>query len=91
MVFKLSQSPEEEFSGDETIANIIDRAIEREKDAVLFFTGIRKALKADPLVEIPARRTDPVRLLERERRYDAQWFAALAKERDIETILKRVV
>jgi len=44
VIFKLSRSPEEEFTGRETIEEIIDRAIEREQDAVLFFTGIRKAL-----------------------------------------------
>jgi rubrerythrin len=47
VVFKLSQTPEEEFKGGETIENIIDRAIEREKDAVLFFTGIHRALKGE--------------------------------------------
>ncbi len=45
VVFKLSRSPEEEFTGREGIEEIIDRAIEREQDAVLFFTGIRKALR----------------------------------------------
>jgi len=45
IIFKLSRSPEEEFTGRETIEEIIDRAIEREQDAVLFFTGIRRALR----------------------------------------------
>ncbi len=44
VIFKLSREPEEEFTGRETIEEIIDRAIDREQDAVLFFTGIRKAL-----------------------------------------------
>ena len=52
-----------------------------------FWDAARKALKSDPLVEIPSRRNDPVRLLARAKAYDADWFAALGKERDMGRLL----
>lgn len=55
-----------------------------------FWDAARKALKSDPLVDIPVRRNEAIRLLESEKRYDAAWFSALAAERDIDTILRCV-
>lgn len=52
-----------------------------------FWDRARKALKNDPLVEIPTKRAEPIRLLARERRYDEAWFAKLAKERDAKTLM----
>ena len=48
-----------------------------------------KALKADPLVDFPAKRTDPIRLLDRASGYDDSWFDKLALERDLKTVLDR--
>lgn len=50
----------------------------------------RKDLKKDPLVDIPSKRTDPIRLLDKKKAYDQDWFAALRSERDIDTILRLV-
>lgn len=54
-----------------------------------FWDAARKVLKADPLVEVPAKRTDPLRLLDRAAGYDEAWFDRLANERDLKTILER--
>jgi transcription elongation GreA/GreB family factor len=55
-----------------------------------FWDTARKALKADPLVVIPAKRTEPITLLEKAMAYDAQWFAVLARERTPEGVLSRI-
>ncbi|MFH0953345.1 MAG: GreA/GreB family elongation factor [Verrucomicrobiota bacterium] len=55
-----------------------------------FWDAARKDLKGDPLVHVPAKRTEPIRLLERAKAYDKDWFSALARERDIETVLALV-
>ena len=60
-----------------------------EGDWKRFWDAARKALKADPMVAIPAKRTDPIRLLDRAFGYDDTWFDRLANERDIKTILDR--
>ncbi|MCG7843849.1 MAG: aminotransferase class III-fold pyridoxal phosphate-dependent enzyme, partial [Methanomassiliicoccales archaeon] len=52
--------------------------------------AVIRTLKKDGLVEIPTRRTNPLRILERVKAYDDVWVQALAPERDMETILKRV-
>ncbi|MBM4142243.1 MAG: hypothetical protein FJ225_01420 [Lentisphaerae bacterium] len=53
-----------------------------------FWEAARKGLKADALVDVPARRNEPLRLLAREKEYGAGWFDALAGERDLATILR---
>lgn len=53
-----------------------------------FWDGARKALKSDPLVEIPSRRKEPIRLLDKQKEYDTDWFASLKKKRDPEEILR---
>ncbi len=53
-----------------------------------FWDGARKGLKKDPLVELPARRNEPIRLLEREKQYDEAWFSQLAQTRDTDEILR---
>jgi len=55
-----------------------------------FWDAARKQLKQNPLVEFPARRTDPLRLLEKARNYDAAWLKTLRAERDFDHILKLV-
>ncbi|NCD21679.1 MAG: hypothetical protein EOL90_01895 [Spartobacteria bacterium] len=60
-----------------------------EADWKRFWDAARKVLKADPLVEIPTKRTDPIRLLDRANGYDETWFDKLAPERDLKAILER--
>lgn len=60
-----------------------------EDDWKRFWDSARKALKADPLVEVPAKRTEPIRLLDRAAGYDESWFDKLANERDMKTLVER--
>ncbi len=55
-----------------------------------FWDAARKGLKKDGLVDIPAKRTDPLRLLEKAKAFDRSWFESLAAERDLATVLSRV-
>ena len=53
-----------------------------------FWDAARAALRKDPSVEIPTKRSDPVRLLDKPKACDAEWFAAVARERLPEAILE---
>ncbi|MFZ4396425.1 MAG: GreA/GreB family elongation factor [Kiritimatiellia bacterium] len=55
-----------------------------------FWDRARKGLKADPLVELPAKRSDPIVLHARTREYGPAWVANFAKERDPAKILTDV-
>lgn len=55
-----------------------------------FWDAARKQLKQNPLVEFPSKRTDPLRLLEKAKSYDAAWLKTLREERDFNHILKLV-
>lgn len=55
-----------------------------------FWESARKALKADPLVVIPAKRNEPITLLEKQKAYDAPWFSALGAERTAEGVFARL-
>ncbi len=55
-----------------------------------FWEAARKALKNDPAVALPARRTEPMRLRSGGERFDDAWFAELAAERDLERVLEQV-
>jgi len=55
-----------------------------------FWDAARKSLKADPLVDIPARRNDPILLRTAEKRYDDAWFAAFGAERDIRRLIELI-
>ena len=52
-----------------------------------FWDAARPALKADPLVEVPARRSEPLRLRASAREFGDAWLAGLRGERDPEQIL----
>jgi transcription elongation GreA/GreB family factor len=56
-----------------------------------FWDAARRGLKDDPLVEIPARRSEPVRLLSRAKAFDADWVVGLQRERDPARILEMVL
>ena len=54
-----------------------------------FWDAARRDLKNDPLVHLPAKRTEPVRLRDRAFTRDEDWFDALANERSVKHILDR--
>ena len=68
---------------------LIQAGVVPEADWKRFWDSARKVLKADPMVSIPAKRTDPLRLLDRAFGYDESWFDRLANERDMKTVLDR--
>jgi transcription elongation GreA/GreB family factor len=53
-----------------------------------FWDAARKALKSDPLVEIPAKRSEDVRLLAGAKEFGDAWVEQLAAERDPAEILR---
>jgi hypothetical protein len=55
-----------------------------------FWERARKGLKADPLVEMPAKRNEPIILHAQTRTYDNTWVANFARERDPAKILASV-
>ena len=55
-----------------------------------FWERARKGLKADPLVEMPAKRSEPIILHAQARSYGPSWVANFARERDPEKILTGV-
>jgi transcription elongation GreA/GreB family factor len=61
-----------------------------EDDWKRFWDAARRDLKADPLVEIPARRNDPIRILDKVRDFGSDWIARLEAERDPESILRLI-
>lgn len=65
--------------------------IVEESDWKRFWDSARKDLKADPLVEIPAKRSEPIRLLEKAKEYDSDWFSKLARERSREGVFELVL
>ncbi|MCC7300786.1 MAG: GreA/GreB family elongation factor [Verrucomicrobia bacterium] len=60
--------------------------IATEADWKKFWDAARKDLKNDPLVEIPAKRTDPLRLRRKAKAYDAAWFEKFKNERDMPSV-----
>ncbi len=56
-----------------------------------FWENARKALKSDPLVVIPAKRTDFIELLTEAAAYDDNWFSNLGSEKDPQIILNAVL
>ncbi|MEI7435675.1 MAG: GreA/GreB family elongation factor [bacterium] len=57
-----------------------------EKDWKVFWDNARKALKNDPCVSVPAKRSEPLQLLSQEKSYSDAWFVSLSAERDIDRI-----
>lgn len=55
-----------------------------------FWDRARKGLKSDPLVEMPAKRTEPIILHAKTRDYGPTWVANFARERDLLKILNGV-
>ncbi len=61
--------------------------IVKDADWKSFWDASRRALKKDPLVEIPTKRTEAVTLLDKALGYDVEWAKDLRKERDIKKLL----
>ena len=52
-----------------------------------FWDAARKKLKQDPLVEFPAKRNDPILLLQNEKTYDDEWVERVSSNSDMRSIL----
>lgn len=72
------------------LKELLAELISPDSDWKIFWDNARKTLKNDPLIELPAKRADPIRLLEKAKAYDEEWFDALKKECDVEKIIKLV-
>lgn len=55
-----------------------------------FWENARKGLKKDARVEIPARRTEPIRLHDKDVSRDTVWFDKLAAERNMDEIMSLI-
>lgn len=53
-----------------------------------FWDAARKDLKNDPLVEIPSKRTDPIRMRRKAKTYDEAWFSTFKTERDVPAVFQ---
>ena len=62
--------------------------IATEADWKKFWDAARKDLKNDPLVEIPAKRTDPLRLRRKAKAYDQAWFETFKGKREIAEVFQ---
>ncbi|QHI69363.1 GreA/GreB family elongation factor [Tichowtungia aerotolerans] len=54
-----------------------------------FWSAARKDLKDDPLIEIPTKRSVPIRVRTKAKAYDEEWFAKLRTERDVPALFKK--
>jgi transcription elongation GreA/GreB family factor len=54
-----------------------------------FWAAARRDLKADPLIEIPTKRTVPIRVRRKAKAYDEEWFAKLKTESDVPALFKK--
>ncbi len=59
-----------------------------EADWKKFWDAARKDLKNDPLIDIPAKRTDPIRLRRKAKAYDQAWFEKFKNERDVPAVFQ---
>jgi len=62
--------------------------IATEADWKKFWDAARKDLKNDPLVEIPSKRTDPLRLRRKAKAYDQAWFEKFKGKREITDVFQ---
>ena len=83
--------------GEMSVVRLADRLAETKlvtpENWKKFWDSARRSLKADKEnpVEIPTKRTDPIRLLEAEEDYGDKWLARFAKQRDIKAIYEGVL
>jgi len=62
----------------------------REDEWKDFWDRARKIMKDDPLIDLPVKRSDPIRLREKHKEYDDEWFAVFKAEKDIDKVLELV-
>lgn len=55
-----------------------------------FWDTARKDLKNDPLIEIPAKRTEPLRIRRKAKAYDQAWFEKFKGERDVPAVFQKL-
>ncbi len=70
-------------------ACLVDRMIQP-SDWKTFWDAARKELKKQGIVDIPARRSEEIRISEKRASFGSDWFAMLAEERDMPGILSQV-
>ncbi|MBC8207194.1 MAG: GreA/GreB family elongation factor [Kiritimatiellales bacterium] len=54
-----------------------------------FWAAARKDLKNDPLIEIPTKRTVPIRVRRKAKTYDEKWFGKLKTDSDVPALFKK--
>ena len=59
-------------------------------DWKMFWDAARKGLKKDPQIEIPAKRSECLRLTNRQSRFDTSWVEAFQRERAMDVLLERL-
>ena len=72
------------------IQEILVPAFVDDKGWKRFWDAARKKLKNDGHIIFPAKRSEVMILLENEMAYDEEWFAVLAKNTDMKSILEKV-
>jgi transcription elongation GreA/GreB family factor len=72
------------------LKEILVPAVLPEEDWKRFWDAARKDLKTDPLVGVPARRSEPIELRAAAEDYGDRWFAAFSAERDIGRIMELI-
>ena len=79
--------------GSSTVARIqeiLSDGIVKADQWKTFWDAARKALKNDPLVVIPAKRSEAIQLLSNVRTFDSAWYSALAAERTPDGVFARL-
>ena len=83
--------------GEMSVVRLADRLAETrlvpQENWKKFWEAARRSLKADKArpVEIPTKRTDPIRLLEAEEDFGDKWLARFSKQKDIKSIYDGVL
>lgn len=72
------------------LQSLMQNGIITEADWKKFWDGARKALKSDPLVQLPANRGEAIRFLAHATAREDNWFADLARERDIIKVVAKL-
>ena len=68
--------------------HLVPDLIATEAEWKKFWDAARKDLKNDPLIEVPAKRTEPLRLRRKAKAYDQAWFEKFKNERDMPAVFQ---
>jgi len=66
--------------------HLVPDMIPTEAEWKKFWNAARKALKNDPMIDIPSKRSEPLQLRKKALAYDKEWFAAFRIENDISAL-----